>query len=227
MADRIRPVHSSSRSRTHAPDLQFGRSFNSLRMEVKYHEFVIPNWGKTTPMTGLQESPRWGSRGLGSYHRSDRQASVLVSPLRTLRDSHISSKFPAAKHSPESLQPLHHYDGSWFAVVTSPPAESGAHPTGIGQRPLGMRALLFLGLAFEGLANRLQRGLVVGVECILQWPPSRAITLAHHLQHLNGGDQCRGSQVLERPILGDTHRLDVEPLVFITRNTCSMVQRWR
>src|SRR6266567_745964 len=83
------------------------------------------------------------------------------SPGLTLRDSHISSKFPAAKHGLESLQPLHHDDGSWFAVVTSPPAESRAHPTGIGQRPFGMRVLLFLGLAFEGLANRLQGGLVV------------------------------------------------------------------
>jgi hypothetical protein len=33
MADRIRPVHSSSRSRKSAPTLQFGRSFNLLRQD--------------------------------------------------------------------------------------------------------------------------------------------------------------------------------------------------
>ena len=35
MADRIRPVHSSSRSRTRAPTLQFGRSFNLLRRQPR------------------------------------------------------------------------------------------------------------------------------------------------------------------------------------------------
>ena len=69
-----------------------------------------------------------------------------------------------------------------------------------------MRVLLFLGLAFEALANRLQRGLVLGVKRILQWPPGRTIALAHHLQHLDGRNQRRDGQVLERPILGDAHR---------------------
>src|ERR1700751_2895159 len=77
-----------------------------------------------------------------------------------------------------------------------------------------MRVLLFLGLAFEALANRLQRGLVLRVERILQWPPSGTIALAHHLQHLDGSDQRRGGQVLEWPILGDTPRLDIEALGF-------------
>jgi hypothetical protein len=39
MADRIRSVHSSSRSRTRAPTLQFGQSFNLLRSFD--HEIVI------------------------------------------------------------------------------------------------------------------------------------------------------------------------------------------
>jgi hypothetical protein len=44
MADRIKPVHSSSRSRTHAPTGQFGRSFNLLRLKANYHEVVIPRF---------------------------------------------------------------------------------------------------------------------------------------------------------------------------------------
>src|SRR5450631_4611221 len=43
MADRIRSVHSSSRSRTRAPTLQFGRSFNLLRLKAFNHEVVIGN----------------------------------------------------------------------------------------------------------------------------------------------------------------------------------------
>src|SRR3984893_16296774 len=41
MADRIRSVHSSSRSRTRAPTLQFGRAFSLLRLKVLNHEVVI------------------------------------------------------------------------------------------------------------------------------------------------------------------------------------------
>jgi hypothetical protein len=41
MADRIRPVHSSSRPRTRALTMQFGRSFNLLRRHPHDHEFVI------------------------------------------------------------------------------------------------------------------------------------------------------------------------------------------
>jgi hypothetical protein len=41
MADRIRPVHSSSRPRTRALTLQFGRSFSLLHWYLRDHEFVI------------------------------------------------------------------------------------------------------------------------------------------------------------------------------------------
>jgi hypothetical protein len=41
MADRIRPVHSSSRPRTRALTMQFGRSFSLLRRRQHDHEFVI------------------------------------------------------------------------------------------------------------------------------------------------------------------------------------------
>src|SRR3981189_353153 len=41
MADRIRPVHSSSRSRTRAPTIEFDRTFNLLRPEGDIHEIVI------------------------------------------------------------------------------------------------------------------------------------------------------------------------------------------
>ncbi|WP_167523642.1 hypothetical protein [Bradyrhizobium sacchari] len=41
MADRIRPVHSSSRPRTRALTKQFGRFFNLLRRRLHHHEFVI------------------------------------------------------------------------------------------------------------------------------------------------------------------------------------------
>jgi hypothetical protein len=41
MANRIRPVHSSSLSRTRVPKAQFGQSFNLLRPETNDHGFVI------------------------------------------------------------------------------------------------------------------------------------------------------------------------------------------
>src|SRR5882757_5377857 len=99
------------------------------------------------------------SRGAGNLSLAARRTG---SPGQALRDSHIWSEFPAAKHGLERLQPLHHDNGSWFAVVAGPSAKSRAHPTGVRQRPFGMGVLLFLGLAFEALANRLQRRLILG-----------------------------------------------------------------
>src|SRR6478752_9378233 len=54
MADRIRPVHSSSRSRTRAPTLQFGRSFNLLLPEGLDHEFVMK---PSAPSESAQRNP--------------------------------------------------------------------------------------------------------------------------------------------------------------------------
>ncbi len=50
------------------------------------------------------------------------------------------------------------------------------------------------------------------IEDILQCPASRAITLTHHLQHLDGGNQRGGGEVLERSVVGDVEGLDIEAL---------------
>ena len=74
MADRIRPVHSSSRSRTRAPTLQFGRSFNLLRQDALDHEVVIDS---SEPRLSARPAPGIGtarSSPAGSYHRSPRLA---------------------------------------------------------------------------------------------------------------------------------------------------------
>src|SRR5258705_13390488 len=89
------------------------------------------------------------------------------SPGQALRDSHIVPKPPAVKHGFERLQPVYHDDGARLAVVARPPAEARAHPASICQRSFGMRVLLFLGLALEGLTDCLQRRLVFRIERIL------------------------------------------------------------
>jgi len=61
----------------------------------------------------------------------------------------------------ERLQPLHHDDGSWFAVVAGPSAKSRAHPTGVRQRPFGMGFFCFSVLP-RGFGKSLQRRLILG-----------------------------------------------------------------
>jgi hypothetical protein len=58
-----------------------------------------------------------------------------------------------------------------------------------------MRVLLFPGLAFETLANRLERQLVLRADSILYWLASRCIALAQRLRHLIGYDERRGGEV--------------------------------
>jgi hypothetical protein len=41
MADRIRPVHSSSRSRTHAPEIPIRSMFQIVTLQDSSHEVVI------------------------------------------------------------------------------------------------------------------------------------------------------------------------------------------
>ena len=50
------------------------------------------------------------------------------------------------------------------------------------------------------------------IEDIRQCPASGAITLTHHLQHLDGGNQRGGGEVLERSVVGDVDGLDIEAL---------------
>ncbi len=80
--------------------------------------------------------------------------------------------------------------------------------------------------AFQTGADGGDDGLLIGLEHVGR-VAGRAIAFAHQAQHLDGGDQCGDGKLLEWSTFGHTRGLDVEALVFIVRNNCSMVQRWR
>ena len=50
------------------------------------------------------------------------------------------------------------------------------------------------------------------VDGVLDRTPGRAVTLAHELEHGDGGNEARRDQLLERTAVAETQRLDVEAL---------------
>ena len=94
-----------------------------------------------------------------------------------------------------------HDDGAWLSVVAGPAAEPCEDPGGIGERAFGMRVLLLCGLAFEGLADALQGGLVVGIEDVAERAFGFTVALGDELHHLDCGDQDGGDELFERAVL--------------------------
>jgi hypothetical protein len=120
-----------------------------------------------------------------------------------------------------------HDDGAWLSVVAGPATEPCEDPGGIGERALRMWILLLRGLAFEGLADALQDGLVVGIEGITERALGFTVALSDELHHLDRSDQNDRDELFERSVLLLPQGFDIEALVFIVRNSRSMVQRKR
>src|SRR6266567_5507661 len=131
-------------------------------------------------------------------------------PGQALRDSHKSPEVPAVKHSLEAHVALEGHDWAGLAVVAGPTAEACADPCGVGERAARMRVFLPLGLPLEGCADGLEGGLVGRIEDVLELTSSGAIAFSDHLEHLHGGDQDRGGELLERRLVEHTNGFDVE-----------------
>ena len=75
-----------------------------------------------------------------------------------------------------------------------------------------MRVLLLCGFAFEGLADALQGGLVVGIEDIGERAFGFTVALGDELHHLDCGDQDGGDELFERAVLLLAQGFDIEAL---------------
>ena len=120
-----------------------------------------------------------------------------------------------------------HDDGTWFSVIAGPASKPGEDRCGVGEGALGRRIFLFCGFALEAFADPLERRHVIGIEGIGEGPASASVAPGHELHHRDGGDQDGCDQLLQWPVLLWRKASMRKPLVFMVRNTCSMVQRLR
>ena len=116
------------------------------------------------------------------------------------------------KHRFEAKEALEDYDRDLACRSIRSILRAERRPRMHRPRNPWMRVLLPFGLAFKGRTHGFEGRLVGGIEDVLQRPASGAISFTNHLQHLDGGDQRGGGEVLERAIVGDVDGLDIETL---------------
>src|SRR4051812_34087574 len=182
------------------------------------------NWQKSsTSRSNMDASPHLMAPTQKEEFKGDKGlASPQTRNSGSLPDSHKSSQGPAMAHCFELVVTGQYDDGSGLSIITGPAAEADADPASVGQSAPGMRVLLLGGFALKCLADGLQGGQVGRLEDILQRAFVHPVAVA---QHLDRGDQNGDGEVFERASAIRTASTS-KPLVFITRNRCSMVQRW-